>query len=1071
MRYGIGLDIGIASTGYAIMELDEDDRPIKIIRIGARVFNKPENPKDGSSLAAPRREARGARRRLRRKSHRKQRIWRLLENEGLVTVEKENVYTGLLSDIYKLRVQALDRAVTNEEFARILIHLSQRRGFKSNRKADTKETKKKEKGLLESVDANKSKMEESGYRTVAEMFVNDGRFEKHKRNKPSTANGYLGTVSRDLVLDEVKKIFAAQRSFSNVFANETFEAQYTKIWAGQRSFDEGPGGDSQYKVNFEDMVGFCTLEKNEKRAPKASYSFELANLLQKINNIRLTEGGNDSVLTPQQRNKLEALAHHAEKLTYKKIRKELNIPTSHLFNHVRYDKDKTLEEDILAQEGKTKFEYLKAYHAMRVALKSINPDRISAIMPSQRNEIARIFSLYKNEDRVKASLDATDLSVIDKQELTQNLGSFSKFGNLSVKALDKIIPHLQLGLSYDKACEAAGYDFQGHESGNKNPIISLKHLAEATKYEITSPVARRSLSQCAKVINAIIREMGDIPPVYINIELAREMARTHKQRGEMEKAMEDNQRRNEQLKNEIKEAAIFEPRPHDIVKLKLWKEQEGSFGGKCPYCLKPLEYEQLFDVGYADVDHIIPYSDSFNDTYNNKVVVHTECNRQKGNRLPMKYLSGETQDKFVVLVNQARLNPVKRRALLKPRLTQEDRDNFTQRNEQDTQTISRFMFNYLRNHLQFSPLESGRERHVTAVNGGVTAQVRKRLGIQKIREDGDKHHAIDATIVACTTQGMIHDITRHSKYKETRYSKQETAYGKDEHFPEPYPGFVLDLERNLKDVFVSRAPERKVTGPAHKETIKGVAPSGELIKKVALSSVKLDKDGEIDGYYRKEVDMPLYEAIKQRLLAHGNDPKKAWVTPLVKPNGDGRVVGKIKIAEKSTISVPVHKGKGRADNDSMVRTDVYFVEGKGGGYYLVPIYVADTLRDGLPNKAIVAAKPYEEWPVMEEKDFLFSLYPNDLIRLKHKKMLPLNLNKKNKSGILAAKIEIQEEYFYYKGVNISSGAITAINHDNSYYFEGGAKTLLAFEKWEVGMLGDTSKVGKEELKDFKRKEK
>jgi len=1064
MRYGIGLDIGIASTGYAIMELNEEDRPIKIIRIGARVFNKPENPKDGSSLAEPRREARGARRRLRRKSHRKLRIWRLLENEGLLTVDQiENLYTGLMSDIYELRVQALDRAVTNEEFARILIHLSQRRGFKSNRRSDAKDAEAGK--LLKSVKENKAKMEESGYRTIAEMYINDPRYNEHKRNKQGN---YLSTVSRDLVLEEVKKIFAAQRSLGNAFANETFEAKYTKIWAGQRSFDEGPGGDSQYKVDFEDMVGFCTLEKDEKRAPKASYSFELSNLLQKINNIRLIEGGNATPLTQQQRNKLEAYAHNTEKLTYKKIRKELGISTSHVFNHVRYDKDKTSEEDILAQEDKTKFEYLKAYHAMRVALKSIDPDRISAIMPAQRNEIARIFSLYKNEDRVKTELDTTTLNAIDKQELAQNLGSFSKFGNLSIKALDRIIPHLQFGLSYDKACEAAGYDFQGEENGDRKPTISLKHLAEATEYEITSPVARRSLSQCAKVINAIIREMGEVPPVYINIELAREMARTHKERDKMEKAMEDNQRRNEQLKNEIKEATTFEPRPHDIVKLKLWKNDQD---GICPYCLEPLKRELLFENGCAEVDHIIPYSISFNDTYSNKVVVHARCNQQKGDQLPMQYLTGKQRDNFRIWVESRPFARAKKTALLKAEITQEDRDNFTQRNMQDTQTISRFMFNYLRNNLQFSALESGRERHVTAVNGGVTAQVRKRLGIQKIREDGDKHHAIDAAVVACTTQGMIHDITRHSKYKETRYSKQETAYGKDEHFPEPYPGFVLDLERNLKDVFVSRAPERKVAGPAHKETIKGVSPSGELIKKVALSSVKLGKDGEIDGYYRKEADMPLYEAIKQRLLAHGNDPKKAWATPLVKPNGDGRVVSKIKIAEKSTISVPVHKGKGRADNDSMVRTDVYFVAGKGGGYYLVPIYVADTLKDELPNKAIVQAKPYEEWPVMEEKDFLFSLYPNDLILLKHKKTLPLNLNKKNKSGTLAAKIEMQEEYLYYKGVNISNGNITAINHDNSYYFEGGAKTLLAFEKWEVDMLGDISKVGKEPRKDFKHKGK
>lgn len=68
MKYGIGLDCGIASVGYAVMQLDENDDPCRIIRLGSRVFNKAENPQDGASLAAPRREARGMRRRIRRQS-------------------------------------------------------------------------------------------------------------------------------------------------------------------------------------------------------------------------------------------------------------------------------------------------------------------------------------------------------------------------------------------------------------------------------------------------------------------------------------------------------------------------------------------------------------------------------------------------------------------------------------------------------------------------------------------------------------------------------------------------------------------------------------------------------------------------------------------------------------------------------------------------------------------------------------------------------------------------------------------------------------------------------------------
>ena len=69
--------------------------------------------------------------------------------------------------------------------------------------------------------------------------------------------------------------------------------------------------------------------------------------------------------------------------------------------------------------------------------------------------------------------------------------------------------------------------------------------------------------------------------------------------------------------------------------------------------------------------------------------------------------------------------------------------------------------------------------------------------------------------------------------------------------------------------------------------------------------------------------------------------------------------------------MPVHKGNGVADNGGMVRVDVFFVEGEG--YYLVPIYVADTKKAELPNRAIVANKQYEEWKEMRNEDFVTSV--------------------------------------------------------------------------------------------------
>ncbi len=172
MYYKIGLDIGITSVGWAAVELNTEDEPIRIIDLGVRIFDAAENPKDGASLALPRREARSARRRLRRHRHRLERIKYLLEQEKCMTREEiAAIYDSgqQLEDIYHIRVRALDEALTKEEWVRLLIHLAQRRGFKSNRKSDMQSDKETGR-LTQAVAENQALFAEKGYRTGGEML-------------------------------------------------------------------------------------------------------------------------------------------------------------------------------------------------------------------------------------------------------------------------------------------------------------------------------------------------------------------------------------------------------------------------------------------------------------------------------------------------------------------------------------------------------------------------------------------------------------------------------------------------------------------------------------------------------------------------------------------------------------------------------------------------------------------------------------------------------------------------------------------------------------------------------------
>jgi hypothetical protein len=50
IKYAIGLDVGIESVGYSVLELDTLDQPIRIERLGSRIFDKAEHP-DGAMIA------------------------------------------------------------------------------------------------------------------------------------------------------------------------------------------------------------------------------------------------------------------------------------------------------------------------------------------------------------------------------------------------------------------------------------------------------------------------------------------------------------------------------------------------------------------------------------------------------------------------------------------------------------------------------------------------------------------------------------------------------------------------------------------------------------------------------------------------------------------------------------------------------------------------------------------------------------------------------------------------------------------------------------------------------------
>lgn len=1085
LRYTLGLDIGIASVGWAVLENNIDGEPIKIERLGVRIFDKAEHPKTGASLAEPRREARGQRRTIRRKRHRKDRIKQLIQQNGIMTrVEMSEMFehSQFETSVYELRVQALERALTKQEFVRVLIHLAQRRGYKSNSKSE--EAKDKENGKVKSaISENKQCMEENGYRTIGEMLLHDERFwectpDGTKIFVPHNhLDDYRTTVERSMVEDEIRLIFSQQRALGVSYVTAEFEEAYLEIWGSQRNFDEGPGGKSPYGGNMiEKMLGHCTFEKDEPRAAKGSYSAEYFRLLQDVNHLRLVKNnGESNALTAEQKQIYIDLVMKSATASYAQLRKKLELSNDVSFNMLRYGSDE------IGKIERKKLGHMKFYHEMRKALNTVQKDAISTVSWEQRDEIARILLCYKSDDNRRKQLEKLDIPRAFIPALLTL--STSKTAHLSAKALRKLIPYLEKDMTYAEACK----EVYGE---HKSSITKKNKLSLFDIEPINNPVVRRAVSQTIRVINAVVREYG--APEVVRVELAREMGKPYDVRTQITKKQEANAKKNEELRQQIKKIKGAEPTGQDIVKFKLFQDQNGV----CLYSGQNLDITRLFEAGYVDVDHIIPYSISFDDSYTNKVLVRSPENRQKGNRIPADYFKSDPArwQRFETLVNTRVHNWKKKRNLLTQALSEEQKNGFKQRNLVDTQYIARVIYNLINDHLQFA--ETGKydkKRRTQAVNGAITAHVRKRLGIQKIREDGDLHHAVDAAVVACVSPGMIQKVTQYTKHREcirkTKEGYLDTETGElmtreaydakySPRFPAPWERFRQELEARLSDnpaeeiarlhlatydseeeikpVFVSRKQTHKISGAAHEATIRSAKKPGGSISKKPLTGLSLNKKtGEIERYYAPESDRLLYEALKKRLEEFDGNAEKAFAEPFYKPKCDGTrgpLVKKVKIYEKKTITVPV--GGGNADNGSMIRVDVFYME--DDGYYYVPIYTADVIKGKLPNKAVVQGKTFEDWKEMDDRDFLFSMYPSDLLYIESRRGIKL---KTKKGSSRQEEIARKAGLYYFKRLNIATNALFIITHDNGYEQPSlGGKTLSRLKKYTVDALGNYSEV-------------
>lgn len=829
-RRVFGFDLGIASIGWAVVEFDNEYYDMEtgeiladkikgsgeisqgtIVGCGVRSFPVAENPKNGSSLAAARREKRLSRRVCRRKARRKEGLRGLFAAKGLV--ESPAVFTDEIckqqigGDVWNLRVKALQEKLSKEELLRVLYHLAKHRGFKSIRKAQEENDKDSGKVLSAIRENMELKVKEEG-KSLAQIIVEKAGSTGKKRNytKVINKNGketeeadYKNSIPRSEIDSELAMIFAKQKEYG-IFTQDLYD-DFVRIAFRQRGIQ-----------SVGDMVGNCTFEANEKRAPKEAPTSEFFVAWSKINNLAVYEGDTKRFLTGEERELLFALLKKTKEVKYTTISAKIFKGKEIQFACLDYrpkQKKKKNGEMVNTDPEDTLFYSMKGWHTLQAAFKAM-PDVFSDI--EKLDKAVTIIAEEKEDTKIQENLAQLGYSqeIMDKF-LTL---SFDKFINLSLKALYKINPYLEKGEKYDKACAHAGYDFKAVTEKlvpEKGRLLAVIDKEKQTKV----PVVNRAIAQFRKLYNAMVRQYGE--PDQINIETGRELKKTFKERDEIKKRQQENRDKNQSAVQQIEEKG-FKATGTNITKLRLYNEQQG----KSIYSGKAIDINQLFEIGYAEIDHILPYSRSFDNSYSNKVLVLASENQNKGNKTPFEYIgknnakSKEWTDFIGYITSFASMPKNKKEKLLLETFNDREQE-FRDRNANDNSYIATYVKRYLEDGIDFSKsLHTAIKNKVQVRSGNVTAFLRHQWGLEKNRAESDKHHAQDAVVIACATQGMVQALSKISRkeglvHTEFVHKKYTIA--------QPWDNFRNDVLTALNDVFVSRSPRKKASGEIHKETI------------------------------------------------------------------------------------------------------------------------------------------------------------------------------------------------------------------------------------------------------------
>jgi CRISPR-associated endonuclease Csn1 len=832
LRYRLALDIGVTSIGWCLLKISPEYQPQAIIKMGVRIFSDGRNPKDGSSLAVTRREARQMRRRRDRLLKRKERLINTLTKHGFFSSDLQDRQSNVNLDPYLLRKKGLYEDLSGNEFGRALFHINQRRGFLSNRKTDKKDN---DSGTLkQAIKKLREKLDEESCLTLGEWLS-----KRHEQGLSVKAR-LRGQTQRDKAYD-----FYADRAM--------IEHEFDTLWEKQKNFNPSLFNEAArrelkdvllFQRNLKPVKpGRCTLLPEEERAPLALPSTQLFRIYQEVNNLRIiSEKLVEIKITKTQRDEVVSLLNLKNKVTFKAITKKLKISSTVTFNLEDVKREFLKGNSTAAILSKDNL-FGEAWHSFSLAQQDGIVDRLLN-EPSEQIVTGWLMN--------KFNLDEATAERIANVSLPEGYGSLSK------AALDKILPELMKDvITYDKAVLAAGFSSRSalsHSQTTGEIMESLPYYGEPLQRhvafakdnprndeerfgKIANPTVHIGLNELRKVVNALIKRYGH--PSDVIVEVTRDLKLSREKKLEIQKEQKANQDRNQKLVNEACTVLKLNPSTIDnskrrelSQKMQLWHELNPSdiTNRCCPYTGEQISIFRLLS-SEVEIEHILPYSRTLDDSLSNKTLSLSRANRIKENDTPYEAFGAKQEQgyDYESILYRASLMPKnKGKRFAKDgyeRWLKEDKD-FLARALNDNAYLSRIAKEYLS--LICPP------NRVRAIPGRMTALLRGTFGLNQLlsadsskNRDDHRHHALDAAVIGVTDQGLLQRFSQANARARTMQMNRLV-----ENMPLPWKTYRDHVARGLRHIIVSHKPDHGYQGAMHEETAWGLRRDGLVTRRV-----------------------------------------------------------------------------------------------------------------------------------------------------------------------------------------------------------------------------------------------